>query len=146
MKPSLFPTDRMNTDFPWLIWAVGWLGVLKAVLWLAYEPVLPVAVLRLMGLKYLLGAPFLLACAVALWHRRRWAVWGLAALALGGLALLLVEPRSLSAGLVESEVPAFSVLLSGVVLLCAGPLGDVLILCATPTLLKLTRPKPKPAR
>ncbi len=146
MKSRLLPPERMNTDYPWLLWAVGWLGILKAVLWLAYEPVIPEPVLRLMGLKYLLSAPLLIVCAVALWHRKRWAVWGLAASALAGLLLLLVVPRSLYACLVDSEVAAFSVLLSAVVLVCAGPVGDVLILCATPALLRLTRRTPRKNR
>lgn len=146
MNLGLLPPERMNTDFPWLLWAVGWLGVLKAVLWLAYEPAAAAVVLRLMGIKYLLGAPLLIVCAVALWHRKRWAVWGLAAAAVAGLVLLLIEPRGLYACLVDAETAAFSVLLSAVVLVCAGPVGDVLILAATPALLKLTRRTPVSAR
>lgn len=143
MNLRMLPPERMNTDFPWLLWAAGWLGVLKAVLWLAYEPAMAPPVLRLMGLKYLLGAPLLIVCAVALWHRKRWAVWGLAASAAAGLILLLIEPRILYACLVDAEVAVFSALLSAVVLVCAGPVGDVLILCATPALLKLTRSRPR---
>ncbi len=139
MRHGLLPPERMNTDFPWLLWAVGWLGILKAVLWLSYEPVMPAVVLRLLGLKYLLSAPLLIACALALWHRRRWAVWGLAVSAAAGLVLVLVDPRTLYAFIVGSEVAAFSALFSAVVLVCAGPVGDVLILAATPALLKLTR-------
>ena len=45
----------MNSDYPWTIWAVGWLGIFKAFLWLAYEPVQAEAVLRLLGTKFLLN-------------------------------------------------------------------------------------------
>lgn len=143
MIRKLFPAERMNTDYPWPLWAIGWLAIFKAVLWLAYEPVLPETVLRWVGWKYLLGALPLLVCGVSLWRRRRWAAWGLAIVAAADLVFLAVLPASLPAYLVDSEVMVFSVLLSAVVLLCGGPLGDVLILCAIPAMFRNTR---KPVR
>jgi len=143
MKRKLFPAERMNTDYPWPLWAIGWLAIFKAVLWLAYEPVLPETVLRWVGWKYLLGSLPLLVCGVALWARRRWAAWGLATVAVADLVFLAVLPASLPAYLVDSEVIVFSVLLSAVVLLCGGPLGDVLILCGIPAMFRNTR---KPVR
>ena len=56
MDFRVFPAERMNTDYPWPLWAIGWLAVFKAVLWLAYEPVLAEEVLRRIGWKYLLEA------------------------------------------------------------------------------------------
>jgi hypothetical protein len=143
---KLFPAERMNTDFPWVLWAVGWLAVIKAFLWLAYEPVLPQALLRVMGFKLLLAAAPLVVCGVGLWNRRRWAVWGVAALAAAGLLFLWFYPRSFQAYLVESEVNAVSTVLSAVMLLGEGPLGDALILIAAPFLFKTTRlPHGRPA-
>jgi hypothetical protein len=139
MDWKLFPAERMHTDYPWPLWAIGWLAIFKAVLWLAYEPALPEAVLRLVGWKYLLSAPPLLICGVALWKRRRWAAWGLAVCAAAGLVFLAVMPASLHAYLVDSEVALFSILLSAVVLVCSGPIGDVLILCGLPAMLRHTR-------
>ena len=109
---KLFPAERMHTDFPWVLWAVGWLAVIKAFLWLAYEPALPHTLLRVLGFKLLLAAGPLVVCGVGLWNRRRWAVWGVAALAAVNLLFLWLYPRSVQAYLVDSEVPALSVALS----------------------------------
>jgi hypothetical protein len=136
---QLFPAERMNVSFPWILWAVGWLAVIKAVLWLAYEPVLPEALLRTMGFKLLLAAVPLVVCGIGLWNRRRWAVWGAAALAAVNLLFLWFYPKSLQAYLIESEVNALSMVLSAVMLLFEGPVGDALILLAVPFLFKTTR-------
>ncbi|MCU0605444.1 MAG: hypothetical protein MUC33_22615, partial [Desulfobacterales bacterium] len=108
-----------------------------------YEPALPEAVLRSVGWKYLAGALPLLVCGAALWRRRRWAAWGLTLLAAADLAFLAFLPASLQAYLVDSEVALFSVLLSGVMLVCSGPVGSVLILCGVPAMFRNTR---KPGR
>jgi len=139
MQVKLLPAERMNVDYPWSLWAIGWLAIFKAVLWLAYEPVLPEAILRLVGWKYLLGTLPMLICGVALWRRRRWAAWGLAVLAAADLVLIVVVPPTLQAYLVDSEVMIFSILLSAVVLVCGGPVGDVLILCGVPAMFRNTR-------
>jgi hypothetical protein len=131
----------MDTDFPWMLWAIGWLAMLKALLWLAYEPVMPEAILRLLGFKYLLAVVPMIVCGVGVWNRRRWAVWGLVVLAAADLIFLMLVPQSFSAYLIDSEVQIFSVVLSGIMLICAGPAGDVLILLAAVALFRETRRK-----
>jgi len=111
MMLKIFPAERMHTDYPWQLWAVGWLAIFKAILWLAYEPAVPDAVLRLVGWKYLLGAAPFLVCGVGLWRRERWAAWGLTVLAAVDLALLIGMPQSIHAYRVDSEVFLFSVIL-----------------------------------
>jgi hypothetical protein len=135
---NVFPAERMHTDFPWPLWAIGWLAIFKAILWLAYEPVLPDPVLRVLGWKYILEALPLFVCGVALWRRQRWAAWGLALIAAADLALLVMLPQSFYAYLVDSEVFLFSILLSAVVLVCCGPVGDILILCGGRSLFRNT--------
>jgi hypothetical protein len=135
----LFPAERMNVDYPWVLWAIGWLAIFRAILWLAYEPVVSEGVLRLVGWKYIIGAVPFLVCGIGLWRRRRWAAWGLAAMALVDLLVLLLMPQSLPAYLVDSEVYAFSVVLSAVMLVCGGPVGDLLILCGIPFMWRHTR-------
>ncbi len=142
MQLKLFPAERMQANFPWPLWAIGWLAIFKAILWLAYEPVLPAAVLKMVGWKYVLSALPLLVCGVGLWWRQRWAAWGLTLLAAADLALLLVMPQSFFAYLVDSEVFVFTVLLSAVILVCGGPLGDVLIFCGAPALFRNTASRP----
>jgi hypothetical protein len=139
MAIQIFPVERMHTDCPWQLWAVGWLAVFKAVLWLAYEPAVADAVLRRVGWKYLLEALPFLVCGVGLWRRERWAAWGLTLLAALNLVLLIAMPQSIHAYLVDSEVFLFAVILSGVVQVCGGPVGDLLILCAAPALFRNTR-------
>ena len=126
----------MDGEFPWTIWAVGWLAFFKAFLWLAYEPVQAESVLRLLGCKFLLNVIPLAICAVGLWNLRKWAVWGLIAIAAGNLVFFIANPQTLSAVLVTSEVRIYSVILSFITLLCNGPLGDFFILCAAPNMLK----------
>jgi hypothetical protein len=126
----------MDGEFPWTIWAVGWLAFFKAFLWLAYEPVQAESVLRLLGGKFLLNVIPLAICAVGLWNLRKWAVWGLIAIAAANLVFFMANPQTLNAVLVTSEVRIYSVILSFITLLCNGPLGDFFILCAAPNMLK----------
>lgn len=138
IRIRFFPPERLETAFPWPLWAVGWLAVFRAFLWLAWEPAVGEEVLRLLGWKYLLGVVPYLACALGLWRRCRWAAWGVIVLAAADLALLAVAPRSLTAYLVDSEIFPFSVALSLVLLFCGGPLGDLAVLVLSPRLLRPT--------
>ncbi len=133
-----FAPERLESAFPWPLWAVGWLAVFRAFLWLAWEPAASEELLRLLGWKYLLGAGPYLACALGLWRRCRWAAWGMVLLAAADLALLAVVPRSVYAYLVDSEIFPFSIALSLILLVCGGPLGDVAVLALVPRLLRST--------
>ena len=130
----------MHEDFPWQIWAVGWLAIFKAILWLAYDPNLPPSILRLLAYKYTLGMLPLFICGIGVWNFRRWAVWGLIGIAVANLAFFLINPKVFSGVIVNSEVFIYSVVLSAIVLLCNGPIGDILILIAAAKMLKLTKP------
>ena len=136
----IFPVERMHEDFPWQIWAVGWLAIFKAILWLAYDPNLPPSILRLLAYKYTLGMLPLFICGIGVWNFRRWAVWGLIGIAVANLAFFLINPKVFSGVIVNSEVFIYSVVLSAIVLLCNGPIGDILILIAAAKMLKLTKP------
>ena len=132
----IFPSERMRADFPWQIWAIGWLCIFKGIIWLAYEPNVSDSIRTLLGYKYMLQTVPLIIFGIGIWNLRKWAVWG--ALVICGLNLIfiLVTPHVFSSFVVKSEVLTWSVLLSIVTLLCNGPLGDVLILLSTPALLK----------
>ncbi len=138
-KFRVFPSERMNIDFPWQIWAVGWLCIFKGILWLAYEPNLPGSLMNLFGLKYLLQMLPLIIFGIGIWNQRRWAVWGAAAICGLNLVLFFFTPQAFNAVLVRSEVYIWSIVLSSITLLCNGPVGDLLVLIATPTLLKHTK-------
>ncbi|MGD2014689.1 MAG: hypothetical protein PVH37_15555 [Desulfobacterales bacterium] len=132
----IFPSERMDPEYPWTIWAVGWLAIFKAFLWLAYEPVQEASILRLLGTKFLLNTIPLVIFAIGVWNRKKWAVWGLIALSVANLIFFIVNPQTLNAVLVVSEVRIYSIILSFLTLLCNGPLGDIFILCATASMLK----------
>jgi hypothetical protein len=135
----IFPSERMRVDFPWQIWAVGWLCIFKGIIWLAYEPNLSDNLINFFGVKYLLQIVPLIVFGVGIWNKRRWAVWGAAAICLLNLILFFLTGNALNAMVVKSEVLIWSVLLSSITLLCNGPVGDLLVLIATPTLLKHTK-------
>lgn len=131
-----FPQDRMDKEFPWPIWAVGWLALFKAFLWLSYEPVQPEAMLIILGTKYALNMVPMAIFAFGVWNLRKWAIWGLIVLSVANILFFIIYPQSLNAVLVESEVYIYSIILSFITLLCNGPLGDIIILLACPVLLK----------
>jgi hypothetical protein len=126
----------MDPEYPWTIWAAGWLALFKAFLWLAYEPVQAEPVLRLLGAKFLLSTIPLVILAIGVWNLRRWAAWGLIAISVANLIFFIVNPQTLNAVLVVSEVRIYSIILSVITLLSNGPLGDIFILCAAPSMLK----------
>ncbi len=132
----IFPSERMDPEYPWTIWAVGWLVMFKAFLWLVYEPVQAESVLRLLGTKFFLNLIPLVILAIGIWNLRKWAIWGLIALTVANLIFFMINPQTLSAVLVVSEVRIYSIILSFITLLCNGPLGDFFILCAAPSMLK----------
>ena len=135
----VFPSERMDLEYPWMIWAAGWLALFKAFLWLAYEPVQAESVLRLLGAKFLLNTIPLIILAIGVWNLRKWAAWGLIAISIANLIFFIVNPQTLNAVLVVSEVRIYSIILSVITLICNGPLGDIFILCAAPSMLKHTK-------
>ncbi len=135
-KFRIFPSERMSVEFPWQIWAVGWLCIFKGIIWLAYEPNLSGNLLSFFGAKYLLEMLPLTIFGIGIWNMRRWAVWGAVAVCAINLIIFFFTPQAFSAMVVKSEVIIWSVLLSGVTMICNGPLGDLLVLLAAPLLLK----------
>ena len=132
----IFPSVRMSADFPWPIWAVGWLCIFKGSIWLAYEPNISSAMLSLLGFKYMLQMVPLIIFGIGIWNIRKWAMWGAVIIAVMNLIFIIVAPQTFSSLVVKSEAAIWSVLLSIVTMLCNGPLGDLLILLAAPILLR----------
>ncbi len=126
----------MESEFPWIIWAVGWLALLKAFIWMAYEPIEPANALKFLAYKNLLSIVPLVVFSIGVWNLRKWAVLGILLVAAGNLIFFAVNPHTLTAVMVHSEVPLYTTILSSVTLLCNGPPGDILILCAGPIMFK----------
>jgi hypothetical protein len=138
-KFRIFPSDRMSLDFPWMVWAVGWLCIFKGIIWLAYEPNMSANLLSFFGSKSLLGMLPLIICGIGIWNMRKWAVWGAAAVCAINIVIFFFTPQAFNAMMIKSEATIWSVLLSSVSLLCNGPVGDLLVILAAPTLLKATK-------
>ena len=134
-----FLPERMDREFPWPIWVVGWLALFKAFLWLSYEPVQSGSLLTILGTKYLLNMVPMAIFAIGVWNLKKWAMWGLIILSVANLIFFISYPQSLNAILIESEVYIYSIILSFITLVCNGPLGDIFILLATPFMLKHAR-------
>ncbi len=131
----IFPKWRMDTGFPWVIWAVGWLAVFKAVLWLATNPGFQDPQIELLAtklaVKFLITMAPLIIFGIGVWNLRKWAIWGLIALCVADLIFFLVVPGS-----TRFIAGNHFILLSITLLIFNGPLGDILILLATPLLIK----------
>jgi len=129
-------SQRLLVDYPWPIWAMGWLAVLKAVFWLGSEPAsLPDRQMVLMGYKYLgFMLPFLV-CGFGAWAMKKWAAWGLIALCVLELLLFLISPTaraSLALNTTSSVAYAFSL----TIFVINGPPSAVLILLFSPALVR----------
>jgi hypothetical protein len=121
----------MFPDFPWQVWAVGWLAIFKAFLWLATDPVLPSPAAERLAAKFLLTMIPFLVLGIGVWNLRKWAVWGIIALCIADLLFFIVWPDA-SRYLMGSGFWGLSILL----LVFNGAPGDILILIAAPVLLK----------
>jgi hypothetical protein len=121
----------MRADFPWIIWAAGWLAIFKALIWLAADPSVPSPLAEYLAVKFLIATlPFLVA-GIGVWNLRKWAAWGLTALAAADLLFYIVFPQASQFIAGESFIG-----LAALLLVFNGPIGDVLLLFAAPVLLK----------
>lgn len=133
LKFALLPGWRMEYDFPWILWALGWLSIFKGVLWLSSDPVVVPLLARVLAAKFLLTMVPFVVFGIGVWNLRRWATVGLLALAVIDLLFYLVFPASITVMVGESFWG-----LAAVLLVFNGPAGDVLILLAAPALWKHT--------
>lgn len=126
-KFQMFPSSRLINTMPWQTWALGWLAMLKACLWVFITDVHNSTLL----LKYLvLAAPFFIL-GVGIWNLRNWAFWGLAALCGLDLIIHLVLPDAL---IMIDSGPAGrrKVIYSTVLALISGPAADAGVLALLP--------------
>ena len=127
----IFPKWRMLPDFPWQIWAVGWLAIFKAILWLSTNPNVPSPQAELLTAKFLIAMIPFIVLGIGVWNLRKWAVWGLIALAIVDLLFFVVVPGS-SRYVTGGNFWVLSIVL----LIFDGPLGNIFILIAAPVMLK----------
>ncbi len=133
-KFYVFPPWRMDSSYPWEIWSIGWLAIFKGVLWLSTSPnAQDGTMLNLMALKFVFCMiPFVLF-GLGVWNFKKWAVWGLIILCVADLLFFIVFHPQAS----QYVAGKHFWILSGLLLLCNGPIGDILILIGAPAMIKL---------
>ncbi len=128
---KLLPSSRLAISFPWPIWALGWLALIKALLWIfvtdTHNP-------PLMAKYLLMAVPCLLFC-VGIWNLRKWAFWGLALVCIVDLASHFILPNAF---IITDAAPGGTrmVLYSTVINFISGPISDA----ASLVLLPIARP------
>jgi hypothetical protein len=127
----IFPKWRMLVSFPWQIWAAGWLAIFKAVLWLATDPNMPETMAKILATKYLIFMVPFIIFGISVWNLKKWGVWGLILLSVADLITYIVLPQT-SRYIIGNNFW----LLAAVLLVCNGPIGNILILLASPVMLK----------
>ncbi len=128
-----FPKWRMMSTLPWQIWAVGWLAIFKAVLWLATDPNIPESMANILATKFLIFMVPFIICGIGVWNLKKWGAWGLILLAVADLIVYIVLPQA-SRNIIGNN----NWLLAAVLLICNGPIGNILILLSSPIMLKHT--------
>ena len=83
---KLAPVWRSYTDFPWYVWALGWIAILKASVWFFLEPAAPQP--EMVWKCLLMALPYLIM-ASGVWNLKRWAIAGLAVLGAVDLVFLM---------------------------------------------------------
>jgi hypothetical protein len=127
----VFPSWRMQHGFPWTIWAVGWMAIFKAFLWLSTDPNVAGPTAEILAAKFICGTIPFAVLGVGVWNLRRWANWGIIGLAAADLLFFIIFPNA-----TRQLIGGSHWLLAIALLVCNGPIGDILILLASPTLIK----------
>jgi hypothetical protein len=127
----VIPKWRMYPEFPWPIWAVGWLAIFKSVIWLSTNPTVSGPLAEILAAKYLIMMIPFLVLGIGVWNLRKWAVWGLIILSVADLLFFIIF-RSAWPVITGDNILVLAVVL----MIFNGPVGDILILLATPVLLK----------
>ena len=133
---KIFPEMRLYKDFPWQIFAIGWLAIIKGVLWLALDSNLPDSTLILLGYRYIICMIPFIIFGIGVWNLRRWAIWGIIVLSVADLLFFLfLYPHSYNSLIVDG-LSSIGFIGTAILIFVYGPVGNVLILLAIPTMLK----------
>ncbi len=137
----LAPAWRSYEEFPWFVWAVGWIAILKAVVWVFFEPVEFNTVLYWKCLLF--SVPFLVF-ASGVWNLKKWAIVGLGALAAVDLLILISgvipdEALLSSVEFLQRPKEQGGIGLLYLVVFAGGRLGDLIVLAATSFILKYSK-------
>lgn len=133
-------SQRLHAEYPWPVWAIGWIAVLKALVWMGSEPAsLPDSQLTLMGYKYIIFMLPLLVSALGAWSMKRWACWGLVVLSIADLLFFFVSPAARASLAFNTTSPVAHVF-SMTVYVINGPPSAVMILVLSPAAMRRLKP------
>ncbi len=121
----------MYPEFPWPIWAVGWLAIFKSIIWLSTNPTVSSPLAEILATKFLITMIPFLVLGIGVWNLRKWAVWGLIILSIADLLFFIVF-RNAWPFIMGDNIMVLAVVL----MIFNGPVGNILILLATPVMLK----------
>lgn len=137
---ALFPEERLLPSYPFTLWSIGWMAILKSVIWLFTDPNGPDAVLANTAIKYIIFSVPLLVAGIAIWNKKKWAVWTLIAVSILEILFFLVYPQSLET-LVLDHLTNLTLTFSILIYIINGPVGDIVMLFMLPFALKQCGPK-----
>jgi hypothetical protein len=86
---------------------------------------------KILAAKFLIFMVPFIIFGISVWNLKKWGVWGLILLSVADLIIYIVLPQA-SRYIIGNNFW----LLAAVLLLCNGPIGDILILLASPVMLK----------
>ena len=125
MQQSKFkcvPEEKLNNDYPWQLWAIGWIAIAKGFLWAFSEIAIGGPRGDIILIKYLLFSLCFIVLGAGAWNFRTWARTGIIILAL--VDMLNFVFSNYYAVLRLAEESWFVQLL----ILFSGPVGDILLL------------------
>lgn len=128
---TLFPEERLSPDYPFHLWIIGWLAILKACIWLFTDPLGPTDQLRIMGIRYLVMMIPLLILGPAMFNKKKWAVWGMITVCVCEIVFFLIFRGTLTT-LVPDNLTTISFILSIATFVLNGPISDIAILILLP--------------
>ena len=136
---KIFPEQRLDSDFSWQVWIVGWIAMFKAFVWISSDPNIAESVGEALSYKYMIFMIPLVVLGLGVWNQRKWAVWGFIIITIAELLFFVVYPASLKSLSLESSTSVLPLLLSLAVFTINGPVSDVFVLLFAPFLLKYVR-------
>jgi hypothetical protein len=126
MNPEFkrFPHDRLYMEYPWQIWALGWIAVIRSIVWLFMETNTDISPEILLWKHILFTIPFFVL-GIGAWNFRIWARKGLFIASLLDLFIYLILPTFFELDFITGARTQSIMLALEYI---AGPLGDFIIL------------------
>lgn len=131
----LFHPGRLSPDYPFPLWAAGWLCLIKSTLWLCANASIPSWIFLA---KYIVFSMAWLVLAYMIENRRRAGFYLLLALCFADMAFCIAYPQSIAAFGAGGSVYPFSI--PSPELLISSWFGSLALLLMSPLIYSSMRP------